>query len=247
MEFYDDYEKNGNINELIEFTKKTLPSDGTDKLFIGCVLILFSKADWSKPRYYCTRENLEEIVLLAKEKEGNTNLLSFYVDRVNQAKKVTHYLKDVVNDPNLDKYADLIIEYLDQFKLNIASEVRKHKSLEKFINTVDNREYIGKELSIKIDRPFGSKHPKHGFIYPVNYGYVPNTVSGDGEELDAYLLGFFEPVEEFTGKCIAIIHRTNDDDDKLVVVPNGKEYSDAAIEALVEFQERFFEHVLIRD
>ena len=29
----------------------------------------------------------------------------------------------------------------------------------------------------------GSRHPKHGFIYPVNYGYVPNTISGDGEEL----------------------------------------------------------------
>ena len=29
-----------------------------------------------------------------------------------------------------------------------------------------------------------SKHPKHGFIYPVNFGYVPNTISGDSEELD---------------------------------------------------------------
>ena len=109
-----------------------------------------------------------------------------------------------------------------------------------------NKEYLGKELSIKIDRPFGSKHPKHGFIYPVNYGYVPNTVSGDGEELDAYLLGVFQPVEEYTGTCIAIIHRTNDNDDKLVVVPKGKEYSDDAINALVEFQEQYFEHIIIR-
>ena len=109
-----------------------------------------------------------------------------------------------------------------------------------------NSDYIGKIISIKIDREFGTKHPKHGFIYPVNYGYVPNTVSGDGEELDAYLLGVFEPVKEFTGKCIAIIHRTNDDDDKLVVVPEEKEYSDDAINALCEFQERFFESVIIR-
>ena len=111
---------------------------------------------------------------------------------------------------------------------------------------MDTKEYIGKEISIQIDRPFGSKHPKHGFIYPVNYGFVPNTVSGDGEELDAYLLGIFQPVEEYKGKCIAIIHRTNDNDDKLIVVPNDKEYSDDAIEALVEFQEQFFEHILIR-
>lgn len=111
---------------------------------------------------------------------------------------------------------------------------------------MENKKYIGESLTIKIDREFGSKHPKHGFIYPVNYGYVPNTISGDGEELDAYLLGVFEPVKEFTGKCIAIIHRTNDNDDKLVVVPNGKEYSDDAINALTEFQEQYFEHIIIR-
>lgn len=109
-----------------------------------------------------------------------------------------------------------------------------------------NKHYIGETVSVKIDRPFGTKHPKHGFIYPVNYGYIPNTVSGDGEELDAYVLGVFEPVLEFEGKCIAIIQRTNDNDDKLIVVPKDKEYSDDAIEALVEFQERFFEHRLIR-
>ncbi len=111
---------------------------------------------------------------------------------------------------------------------------------------MNSKEYIGKNVNVKIDRPFGSKHPKHGFIYPVNYGYVPNTISGDGEELDCYVLGVFEPVETFSGKCIAIIHRTDDDDDKLVIVPEGKEYSDSAIDALTEFQERFFSHEIIR-
>lgn len=111
---------------------------------------------------------------------------------------------------------------------------------------MDTKEYLGKIVKVEIDREFGSKHPKHGFIYPVNYGFVPNTVSGDGEELDCYVLGVFEPVKEFKGKCIAIVHRTNDNDDKLVIVPEGKEYSDDAINALIEFQERFFEHIIIR-
>ncbi len=111
---------------------------------------------------------------------------------------------------------------------------------------MENKSYIGKTVNIKIDRPFGAKHPKHGFIYPVNYGFVPNTISGDGEELDCYLLGVFEPVEEFSGKCIAVIHRTDDDDDKLIVVPDGVDYSDDAIDALTEFQERFFKHIIIR-
>lgn len=107
-------------------------------------------------------------------------------------------------------------------------------------------DYLGEVLKIEIDRPLGSKHPKHGFIYPVNYGFVPNTISGDGEELDCYLLGVFEPVENFKGKCIAIIHRTNDNDDKLIIVPDGKNYDNSAIEALTEFQEQYFEHVIIR-
>ena len=107
--------------------------------------------------------------------------------------------------------------------------------------------YIGKLVRIEIDRQFGSKHPKHGFIYPVNYGFVPNTISGDGEELDAYLLGVFEPVSEYEGECIAVIHRTNDNDDKLVIAPFGKNYSDDAINALVEFQEQYFEHIIKRN
>ena len=111
---------------------------------------------------------------------------------------------------------------------------------------MDNNYYLGKTLKIKIDRELGSKHPNHGFIYPVNYGYVPDTISGDGEELDVYLLGVFEPVSAYEGECIAIIHRTNDNDDKLIVVPNGKKYSDDAIDALTEFQEQYFEHEIIR-
>ena len=113
-------------------------------------------------------------------------------------------------------------------------------------NHMNYKEYLGKELNIVIDRELGSKHPEYGFIYPVNYGYVPGTISEDGEELDCYLLGVFEPVKTFKGKCIAVVHRINDDDDKLIIVPESKEYSDDAINALIEFQERYFEHIIVR-
>ena len=59
--------------------------------------------------------------------------------------------------------------------------------------------YLNQNVRVKVDRPLGSKHAKHGFIYPVNYGFVPDTISGDGEELDCYVLGVFEPLNEFTG------------------------------------------------
>ena len=106
---------------------------------------------------------------------------------------------------------------------------------------MNTRDYIGKKVNVVMDRQLGSVHPKHGFVYPVNYGYIPNTVSGDGEELDAYVLGVHEPLEHFEGKVIAVIHRTNDDDDKLVVMADGRNYTDDQIEALLEFQERFFD------
>ena len=106
--------------------------------------------------------------------------------------------------------------------------------------------FIGQIVEVEMDRPLGTRHPKHNFMYPVNYGYVPGTVSGDGEELDAYVLGVFEPLNNYIGQCIAVIHRVNDDDDKLVVVPEGKNYTDEEIRVLTEFQERFFESEIIR-
>ena len=111
---------------------------------------------------------------------------------------------------------------------------------------MNNIDFLDKTLEVTIDRPLGSKHPKHGFIYPVNYGYVPNTISGDGEELDCYILGIYEPIETFKGKCIAIIHRLNDNDDKLIIVPENKSFTDLEIKALTNFQEQYFENTIIR-
>ena len=133
MELYDGYE-NGNIDSLIEFTKKTLPSDGTDKLFVGCVLILFSR---SSSRYYASREELLSIVKAAKENLGNSNYLAFYVDRVNREKGISKYLKDIVNDKDIDKYADLIIEYLEQFKPKFVERLKEKnkKNIGKYIES----------------------------------------------------------------------------------------------------------------
>lgn len=108
------------------------------------------------------------------------------------------------------------------------------------------RQYLGKIVKVKIDRPLGSLHPKHNFLYPLNYGYIPNTISGDGEELDAYILGEFQPLNEFTGKVIAVVERLDEDDDKLVVVGENKNYTNEQIEALVEFQEQWKRHRIIR-
>ncbi|MDD4036236.1 MAG: inorganic diphosphatase [Bacilli bacterium] len=106
--------------------------------------------------------------------------------------------------------------------------------------------YLNKEVRVIIDRPLGSKHPDHGFLYLVNYGYVPNTISGDGEELDAYVLGVSEPIKEFSGTCIAYIKRLDDNDDKLIIVPTGESYTDQEIKTLVKFREEKYKSLILR-
>lgn len=109
------------------------------------------------------------------------------------------------------------------------------------------KEFLGKLVLVTIDRQLGTKHPKHGFIYEANYGYIPDTKAPDGEELDAYFLGINDPVEAGSGKCIAIIHRLDDDDDKLVVVPPEVELTDEQIEKATSFQEQWFKHKIVRE
>ena len=108
------------------------------------------------------------------------------------------------------------------------------------------KNFLDTIITVKIDRPLNTKHPKHGFIYEVNYGFVPNTISGDGEELDCYVLGVQEPLDTFEGQCIAVIHRTNDNDDKLIIVPEGQNFTDKEIRELTNFQEQYFESEIIR-
>ncbi|MDO8507445.1 MAG: inorganic diphosphatase [bacterium] len=108
------------------------------------------------------------------------------------------------------------------------------------------KEYIGKEVEVVMDRPLGSKHPKHGFEYEVNYGYIPGVIAPDGEELDAYVLGVDKPLDKFTGEVIAIVHRLDDDDDKLVVVPKGTRLTDEEILNQTNFQEQFFKPTIVR-
>ena len=110
----------------------------------------------------------------------------------------------------------------------------------------DSIKYLNKTVTVKIDRPLGSKHPDWDLIYEVNYGFIPNTISGDGEELDCYVLGVDKPLDSFTGKCIAIIHRINDNDDKLIIVPEGMNFTDEEIRNLTNFQEKYFKSIIIR-
>ncbi len=108
------------------------------------------------------------------------------------------------------------------------------------------RKYLGKRVTVTVDRPLGSVHPKHrDMIYPVNYGYIEGSLAPDGEEQDVYILGVTEPIEKFEGMVIAVIHRKNDVEDKLVAAPVGMTFTKDEIAAAVEFTEKYFDSEVV--
>ena len=135
MELYDEYE-NGSVQELIDFAEKTFDEERVRKLFIGCTLVMFSLANTQsyKPRYNCTRENLLDIVMSAKEKIGDTILLDFYAKRVNKTKKVITYFNDLFDEENLEEYVDVLISYLEQFRPRFRENLLNNKKIELYAN-----------------------------------------------------------------------------------------------------------------
>jgi inorganic pyrophosphatase len=108
------------------------------------------------------------------------------------------------------------------------------------------KQFLGKEVEVVFDRPLGSKHPKHGFTYEVNYGYLEGAQAPDGEDLDAYYLGTDQSLQKVNGIVKAIIHRLDNDDDKLVVMPKDVSMTDDEIDRAVHFQEQWFKHQILR-
>ncbi len=113
---------------------------------------------------------------------------------------------------------------------------------------IEGSKFLGKIVFIKIDRPIHSKHPKFGFVYELNYGYIPNTKAGDGKEQDVYVIGVDEKLESFEGIVKAIIIRKDDDENKLIVTPRAFNLTKETIINQTHFQEQYFDiEVLLWD
>lgn len=105
------------------------------------------------------------------------------------------------------------------------------------------RGLLGKTVHVEVDRPIGYRHGD--IVYPVNYGYIPGMMAGDGEEQDAYILGVSQPITSFDGRVIGAVRRRNDCEDKLVVAPEDVVFHQGQIAEAVHFQEQYFDsHVL---
>lgn len=105
---------------------------------------------------------------------------------------------------------------------------------------------IGDIVTVTVDRPLGSYHPKYkDMYYPINYGYIEGIIAPDGEEQDAYILGVDEAVEKFTDKIIAVIHRSDDVEEKWVVCPKNMSFTKEEIMEQVKFQEKYYQSEII--
>ncbi len=104
------------------------------------------------------------------------------------------------------------------------------------------KSYLGKTVTIKIDRPIGYIHKKNEKIlhYPINYGYIEGVLGGDDEELDVYLLGVDVPVNEYECKIIGIVYRENDVEDKLIAAPENMFFTKEQIDQSINFQEKYY-------
>lgn len=107
------------------------------------------------------------------------------------------------------------------------------------------KEYLGKLVKVVIDRPIGTKITSRNLVYPINCGHIPGTISKDGKEIDAYVIGELEPLERYVGLVVAIIKRENDNECRLVVCKDMNKYSKHQIKAMVEFKEKAFKSTII--
>lgn len=147
----------------------------------------------------------------------------------------------------LEKAIEIFSTYDEKTEDHRSLYLREYTILNKYLEYQKRKElvklYLGKNVKIEIDRPLGFIHKKENYIltYPINYGYIPGVFAGDGEELDVYLLGVNEPVKEYSAKIIGIVHRHNDNEDKLIAAPEGANLSKEEIAELIYFQEQYFD------
>ena len=206
----------------------------------------------AKGYYYRPKTDMGEQLLFARGSryDGTGRLQTHFIHVVRAGSM------DWINYINFRDYLNTHTEVAREYealKERLAAEAPVDSGREKYLAGKHDfirytlrkalvKSYLGKTVHIVMDRPIGTPHPKHpDIIYPINYGYIPNVFGGDGEELDVYLLGVSEPVEEYTARIIGIVHRNNDVEDKLAAAPEGMSFDSREIADIIRFQEQFYD------
>ena len=203
--------------------------------------------------YYRPQSELGDQLLFAAgslyDCTGDLQTHFIHVVRTNSMDWINYInFRDYLNNtPTVAKeYEDLKVSLAMQAPIDSGREKYlkgKHDFIVYTLRKALVKSYLGKTVDIIIDRPIGYVHKKekYSLTYPINYGYIPGVLGGDGEELDVYLLGVNEPVTEYTAKIIGIAHREDDVEDKLVAAPVALNFAKEEIEQAINFQEQYYE------
>lgn len=116
--------------------------------------------------------------------------------------------------------------------------------------------------TVRVERPLGSTHPEYpDTVYTVNYGYIEGIEKRNGQKQYAYIIGVDIPLEQFTGKKTAVVHRhsisgstvcgtpcsaacgtSSDASDTIwIIAPDNIPFTIQQIEAFVHFQEQYYD------
>ena len=72
------------------------------------------------------------------------------------------------------------------------------------------------KFPIIVDRPIGSSHPKFAeIVYPLDYGYLEGTISGDKNGIDVWLGSLGNKI--VTGIVVTIDLFKNDSEQKILI------------------------------
>ncbi len=176
------------------------------------------------------------VLLIVKADDRKKGIGTMLVDEVRKEASARHYPRLKTNAPMNMK------DFYEAYGFEAADAPKGEGDMQIVeMEYLLGREYIGKTVTVTVDRPYGSFHPHHpDVIYPLNYGYVDELISADGEFQDAYVYGPKEPVESFRGVVSGIIYH-KDGPSRFIVTRAGEMIDRRAIMETVAFEEQYYD------
>ena len=206
------------------------------------------------------REELKKVDsfdMFVNEKETRKAILFDFLQIGELMNQLSKTFKNDFNNDDADKLISIrnrIVHGYSSIRDNIIYTTLKN-DLPSFIEDLNVfshdyyreqlKQLLGKRITVYIDRPVGYIH--ENIVYPINYGNTEKLTALDGEFQDVYVLDTKEPLDEISGTVVAIIHREDDIEDKLVASLTNKDLSEEEIEEAVFFQEQYFKHTIIKN